>query len=169
MSEFTYCSSCGQKNTYSEIEGRNRFHCRECNTIHYENPKPTATLICPKGDSLLLVRRAFEPAKGMWNLPGGFMECNETLEQTSSRELYEETNLHGEAVELLGNCSHFDTMFGDVLLMGFEMKIEDWTPLKAGDDASEVGIFPLNDLPELAFICHQKMVEIYRKKVQIHD
>ena len=48
MSEFTYCSSCGQKNTYSEIEGRNRFHCRECNTIHYENPKPTATLICPK-------------------------------------------------------------------------------------------------------------------------
>jgi 8-oxo-dGTP diphosphatase len=104
----------------------------------------------------------------MWNLPGGFMECNETLEQAGERELLEETNLCGKAVDLLGNCSHFDTMFGDVLLMGLEMKIKDWSPLQAGDDASEIGFFPLDDLPELAFICHQKIVELYRKKLEEH-
>jgi ADP-ribose pyrophosphatase YjhB (NUDIX family) len=168
MGHLEYCSNCGQLNTISHIEGRDRSHCTNCNTIHYENPKPTATLICPKDNDLLLVRRAFDPAKGMWNLPGGFMECNETLEQAGERELLEETNLCGKAVDLLGNCSHFDTMFGDVLLMGLEMKIEDWSPLQAGDDASEVGFFPLDDLPELAFICHQKIVELYRKKLEEH-
>ena len=165
MVQLKYCPHCGGENSFSVIDGRERFHCNSCKTIHYENPKPAATLICPKDKQLLLVRRAFEPAKGKWNLPGGFMECNETLEGAAARELLEETQLHGTAVGLLGNCSHFDTLFGDVLLMGLEMKIDDWSTLEAGDDASEVGFFLLYDLPELAFTCHQKIVEIYRKKV----
>ena len=48
--------------------------------IHYQNPKPTATLVCPKNQSILLVKRAFDPGKGLWGLPGGFIELNETPE-----------------------------------------------------------------------------------------
>ena len=61
-----YCSSCGNQNDYSNIDGADRYHCQGCNTIHYQNPRPTATLICPKGNQLLLVKRAFEPGKGLW-------------------------------------------------------------------------------------------------------
>ena len=62
-------------------------------TIHYQNPKPTATLICPRDDEILLVQRAFDPGRGEWGLPGGFLELGETLNQGAIRELKEETNL----------------------------------------------------------------------------
>ena len=164
MKKLIYCSSCGEENIFSEIEGQIRYHCIKCKTIHYQNPKPTATLICPKGSDILLVKRAFEPAKGDWSLPGGFLELGETLEDGAKRELKEETNLKGDVIKLLGNCSHFNSIFGDVLLLGLVMKIENWDELKTGDDASDAGFFNINDFPPLAFECHQKIFNIYLKE-----
>jgi len=164
MKKLIYCSSCGEENIFSEIEGQIRYHCIKCKTIHYQNPKPTATLICPKGSDILLVKRAFEPAKGDWSLPGGFLELGETLEDGAKRELKEETNLKGDVIKLLGNCSHFNSIFGDVLLLGLLMKIENWDELKTGDDASDAGFFNINDFPPLAFECHQKIFNIYLKE-----
>jgi len=162
MKKLNYCSSCGNKNTFSEIEGRERFHCKKCNTIHYQNPKPTATLICPKDNKILLVKRAFEPAIGTWSLPGGFLELNETLNEGASRELKEETNLNGEMIKLLGDCSYFNSIFGDILLLGVLMKINKWDSMQCGDDASDAKLFDINDCPELAFECHEKIFNIYK-------
>ena len=161
MKNLKYCSSCGKLNNYGLKEGLNRYFCIKCNIIHYENPKPTATLICPRGDDILLVKRAFEPAIGEWSLPGGFMELNETLEQAAIRELKEETNLDGNVVKLLGNCSHFNSIFGDILLLGIEMKIDNWSNLKVGDDASEAAFYNFNNHPPLAFECHIKILNMY--------
>jgi 8-oxo-dGTP pyrophosphatase MutT (NUDIX family) len=105
------------------MEGQNRFHCVFCKKIHYENPKPTATLICVNENKLLLVKRAVEPAKGCWGLPGGFIELGETPNEGAIRELKEETNLDGKPIWLLGYCSNHNTIFGDVLLLGIEMEI----------------------------------------------
>ena len=41
------------------------------------------------------MKRAAEPGKGMWGLPGGFIEKGETPEMGAERELIEETNLQG--------------------------------------------------------------------------
>ena len=161
MKNLKYCSSCGKLNNYGLKEGLNRYFCSKCNIIHYENPKPTATLICPRGDDILLVKRAFEPAIGEWSLPGGFMELNETLEQAAIRELKEETNLDGNVVKLLGNCSHFNSIFGDILLLGIEMKIDKWSNLKVGDYASEAAFYNFNNHPPLAFECHIKILNMY--------
>ena len=156
-----YCSHCGKKNEYGQIDGNIRYHCLHCKTIHYENPKPTATLICPQSNSILLGRRAFDPGKGEWGLPGGFMELNETLEQAALRELKEETNLDGEVIKILGTCSHYGSIFGDILLIGLEVKIKDWSGMSALDDVSELQLFNINELPELAFDCHQKILSYY--------
>ena len=161
MKNLKYCSSCGKLNNYGLKEGLNRYFCIICNIIHYENPKPTATLICPRGDDILLVKRAFEPAIGEWSLPGGFMELIETLEQAAIRELKEETNLDGNVVKLLGNCSHFNSIFGDILLLGIEMQIDNWSNLKVGDDASEAAFYNFNNHPPLAFECHIKILNMY--------
>ena len=61
----------------------------------------------------------------------------------AQRELLEETNLQGSVSNLLGTCSHFNTVFGDILLIGMEVQIVDWSTLKAGDDAEEA-IWSLN-------------------------
>ena len=166
MKKLIYCSNCNTKNNYSQIEGQIRYHCPNCQTIHYQNPKPTATLICPHNNQILLVKRAFNPKKGSWSLPGGFIELQETPEDAAKRELKEETNLNGEVIKLLGHCSHFNSIFGDILLIGMLMKIENWTELKAGDDAAEAKLFDINSCPELAFGCHNKIFLMYKNQIK---
>ncbi|NQU68229.1 MAG: NUDIX hydrolase [Candidatus Marinimicrobia bacterium] len=166
MAHLEFCSNCGKKNLFSNRDGRDRYHCPDCGTIHYENPKPTATLICPKGDDILLVKRAFEPAKRYWSLPGGFVELNETIEGAAQRELKEETMLDGTVTDILGHCSHFNTVFGDVLLVGLVMEIKDYSQIIPGDDAMDAQFFPLKGLPQLAFYCHEEIVRKYLEWVQ---
>ena len=168
MANLKFCSSCGSENIFEFIDGNDRFHCPNCKTIHYQNPKPTATLICPKDNSILLVERAFDPGKGEWGLPGGFMELNETLFDAAKRELKEETNLDGKPISILGHCSHFGSMFGDILLIGILMEIEDksWRNLCAMDDAADARLFNINELPSVAFYCHEEIIKFYLKRVQ---
>jgi len=92
----------------------------------------------------------------------GFIELGETPDEGAIRELKEETNLHSKPVQLLGYCSHQNTIFGDVLLLGIEMKIENWSGMVAGDDADDAQLFNLYDLPSLAFSCHEKIVEMFK-------
>ena len=165
MKKIIYCSQCSHKNSFSLIDGNMRYHCPKCKTIHYQNPKPTATLIVPKNNQILFVRRAFEPAKGCWSLPGGFLELGETLKEGALRELKEETNLKGEVSKLLGTCSHFNSIFGDVLLIGLEVKVENWNKLKTGDDAYDATFFDINKCPKLVFKCHQKIFNYYLKSL----
>ena len=62
--------------------------------------------------SLLLVLRGNEPYRGMWALPGGFMEMDETLEACARRELQEETGLTlSSPLTELGSFSRVDREF----------------------------------------------------------
>jgi len=161
MAHLEFCSNCGNLNHRGQIDGNLRYHCTVCATIHYENPKPTATLICPKGEEILLVKRAVEPGKGLWGLPGGFIEMNETPQMAAVRELKEETGLTGVVEKFLGTSSHFNTIHGDVLLLGMLINVSDISGLQAGDDADKAEWFPLKSLPPLAFRSHTEIVNLY--------
>jgi 8-oxo-dGTP diphosphatase len=52
-------------------------------------------------DSILLVKRGNEPAKGRWGLPGGVVELGETVREAVAREVKEETRILVRPVELL--------------------------------------------------------------------
>ena len=159
-----FCSNCGNKNQYGHIDGNTRYHCTKCCAIHYENPRPTATLICPRDAEILLVKRAKEPGKGLWGLPGGFIELKESPEIAAVRELKEETQLDGHVVDILGTCSQFNTIYGDILLIGIHMMINDSTKLQAGDDADEAKFISPEEMPTLAFPCYDKIISMYREK-----
>ena len=49
----------------------------------------------------LLIRRASEPLRGEWSIPGGMLELGETLEQGVARELLEETGLQVRVLQLI--------------------------------------------------------------------
>ena len=134
MGYLEFCSNCGSNNKFGEIDGNRRYYCLKCNAIHYENPKPTVALVCPRNNEILLVKRAASPGRGLWGLPGGFIERGESPECASKRELKEETMLGGNAVTTLGTCSHYNTIFGDILLIGLETQIDNWSDMQAGDD-----------------------------------
>ena len=115
MKKLVYCSTCGKENNFGYIDGSNRYHCKSGDSIHYQNPKPTATLILPKDDTILFVRRAYEPEKGSWSLPGGFLELGETLEQGAKRELKEETGLTPIRMFIADHVSTFYEENGDLI------------------------------------------------------
>ena len=71
----------------------------------YDWPRPMVTVdalifaVCGGRKSVLLIKRGNEPFKGLWAVPGGFVEMDEELETAAARELYEETGIEGVALK----------------------------------------------------------------------
>jgi 8-oxo-dGTP diphosphatase len=156
-----YCPYCGHGLVDKYVEGRIRRYCETCSAPVYENPVPATCLVTvDKSERVLLVRRSVDPKKGMWCLPGGFMELGETPEEAGLRELREETGLDGRIEMLLGITTHSGTTYDTVLITGFLVREYYGTPF-AGDDADLVEWFTRESLPEIAFNSHKRFINIY--------
>jgi ADP-ribose pyrophosphatase YjhB (NUDIX family) len=90
--EMKFCSHCGHAVSLKQIENDAlpRYFCEQCQTIHYTNPNIIAGVLPYWENKVLLCRRAIEPRRGFWNLPAGFLENYETVEQGAQRECWEE-------------------------------------------------------------------------------
>jgi ADP-ribose pyrophosphatase YjhB (NUDIX family) len=90
-----YCSECGAaiERRWVAQEGRERCVCLACGVTHYENPRVIVCCMVCWGDKVLLCRRAYEPGRGKWLAPCGFLENGETLEECAARETFEETGV----------------------------------------------------------------------------
>lgn len=168
-----YCPYCGKKtNEKLDSSGHRCIICESCNAHFYENPVPATALVIPDktGSKIVLVKRAVEPCKGHYSLPGGFMEIDETPEECARREMLEETNLIGEINELLGVTIQFSPQYKSVLLVGYVMNIVDGI-LSPLDDAEGAEFFQLDKLPPVAFKGHryfiQKFADRKGKKIVI--
>ncbi len=64
------------------------------------------TIIMDSDDRIILIKRKNNPYKDHWALPGGFVECGETLEQAATREAKEETGLQVEIITMVGVYSN---------------------------------------------------------------
>jgi ADP-ribose pyrophosphatase YjhB (NUDIX family) len=67
-----------------------RFVCDNCSTIHYQNPNIVTGALPIWEDKVLLCKRGIEPRKGFWNVPGGYLENGESVEEGAIREVWEE-------------------------------------------------------------------------------
>ncbi|MFK8162475.1 MAG: NUDIX hydrolase [Lewinella sp.] len=88
-----FCSSCGSDKIALSIpagDNRPRFVCPNCETIHYQNPNIVAGCLPVWEDKVLLCRRAIEPRHGFWNVPSGYLENGESVEEGAMREVWEE-------------------------------------------------------------------------------
>ena len=96
------CARCGRPLRRALDERPPRIRCPRCRYLIYDYPRPCAGLLVLKGDDVLLLRRAFPPRRGCLDVPGGFLEAGEDIEQAARRELEEETGLTLGRVEPLG-------------------------------------------------------------------
>ena len=78
--------------------------CPSCGFHLHFNPAVAAGVIVSRDDGrVLLLERARQPAKGLFGIPGGFVDIGEDAEQAVHRETHEETGLDVEQVEYLGD------------------------------------------------------------------
>jgi len=121
-----------------------------------------------EGINLLLVKRLYQPFKGEWALPGGFIKENESLEKAVERELEEETGIKINYLEQLYTFGDVDRdprkRIISVTYFGLVNK-KNFLKLKASTDAEEANWFSISELPMLAFD-HNKIVETAIKRLR---
>jgi 8-oxo-dGTP diphosphatase len=131
----------------------------------YDYPRPMCcvdAVIFKKENALwqvLLIRRGNDPFKGMWALPGGFIEMEETLDQSIAREVQEETGLTGVRLHQLNTYGDPGRdPRGRTISVVFWGILEGTAGVKAGDDARQAKWFDVKIIPPLAFD-HNKIVQ----------
>lgn len=124
----------------------------------YKNSSLTVDIFINTKKGFVLIKRANEPFKGKWALPGGFVEYGETVENAAIREAEEETGLKVKLKKLAGVYSDPKRdPRGHTVSIVFTAEIIGGK-LKAGSDAKEVKIFKQVEHSELAFD-HQDIIK----------
>ncbi len=160
---YTYCPWCSTKLVDRHIDGKTRQHCPECDFIHYKNPVPAAGGFIVEDDRILLVKRKYPPREGYWSFPAGFMEWGESPANCAIREVKEETGLDVEVFSSFKVYSGTDDPRTRAILILYLVK-QIGGKMEAGDDASELKFFSLNDLPKnLAFESHIRALNEYKQ------
>ena len=114
-----------------------------------KNPVPAVAAIILRDRDILLIKRATEPNKGKWSVPGGSMELGETLDQALNREVREETGLEIEIGELAGVNDLIVKHDGEITF--HYVLIDYYATVKSGEpspatDVSECRWVPLDEI-----------------------
>jgi ADP-ribose pyrophosphatase YjhB (NUDIX family) len=107
-------------------------------------------VLIKKDNQVLLAQRMFDPQKGHWTLPSGFVDAGEDPQQAAKRECLEETGLIIRDIQLLDVIYSLEHPRGASILILYRAEIQSGE-LRAGDDANQVAYFPIDNLPLLAF------------------
>jgi len=108
-----YCPECGAGLERHRVAGELRGHwfCQACGVPRHDHPMVVVTCFVTCGKRLLWVKRDLEPKRGLWAIPGGYLESGETLAEGAARELAEEAGvvLPPERLEVrrISGAGHF--------------------------------------------------------------
>lgn len=102
---------------------------------------------------VLLIKRRNPPFQGQWAIPGGFVELDESLEDAARRELREETGLDDIPLEQIYTFGQPGRDPRQRVISVTYLALTHFAQIapRAGDDAAEVGWYPIDALPPLAF------------------
>lgn len=162
-----YCSHCAHP-VVLEIppsDSQPRFLCTSCAKIHYENPKMVVGCIPLWQDRILLCQRNIEPARGLWTLPAGYLECGETAAEGAARETLEESG--GIVLDLQPYRLFEITHISQIYLM-FLAQLQN-SEVRVTDESMDVRFFREQHIPwdSIAFpVIEQTLRSFFKDRVQ---
>ena len=147
----------GQRDAQGKMPLTDEARAHHYDPSKYERPSVAVDVVMmtlhQKDLQVLLVKRRSWPYEGMWAIPGGFVEIDESLEDAAKRELREETSVEDVYIEQLytfGNPGR-DPRTRVITVVYFALLDGEQLRIKAADDAADVGWFSVYELPPLAF------------------
>lgn len=146
-----FCNACGGSVSHRipDEDDRPRYICDSCGFIHYQNPRIVVGVLPTWEDRVLLCRRAIEPRHGLWTLPAGFLENQETIVEGALRETWEEARARvaNESLYRIFNLPHISQVY---VFYRAELHAEEYA---AGPESLDVQLFAEADIPwrEIAF------------------
>lgn len=148
-----FCSHCGSDQIDFKVpngDNRSRYVCRNCDRIHYTNPKIVAGCLPIWEDKVLLAKRSIAPRQGYWNVPSGYMENGETVEEGALREVREEAKA---SVKIMGMHTIYSIPHINQVYMHFLGTLEGPNAFGVGEESLEVRLFSEAEIPweEIAF------------------
>lgn len=147
VDSYKFCPKCGGQ---TDEKAHNLLICKKCDYNFYINPASTSAVILENSEGeILLAKRKFEPMKGYLDLPGGFVEIGESLEEATIREGKEELGVEISDVKYLHSYPDVYLYQGvNIKTLGFVLsgKIVSGTLIPT-DDVEEIIFFKKDQIP----------------------
>jgi ADP-ribose pyrophosphatase YjhB (NUDIX family) len=146
LEDVRFCPRCGNEATVTYPRS---ITCPTCGYGAFYNPKPVAcTIPTTPDDQLILMRRGFQPNRGRWSMPGGFVDLGESVEQAAIRETKEELNID---IAITGLVGVYSRSTDRIVVVVYAARTEG-TPTRT-EEALEVRAFRPTTIPwdQLAF------------------
>lgn len=163
---FHFCPRCGSHDFAETVA--NSYVCGACGLYFFLNPATAVGgIICDADGAILLLRRAKDPGRGKFGLPGGFVDAGETIEAALARELREEVNLELTAFTYLcsfPNTYEYRGLTYSVIDLFFVCQVRSFDELAALDETDSTCFLPpaAIDLDEVAFPSVRQALQRYR-------
>lgn len=154
--KYTFCPSCKTTLEWRNIDHEKHLACAHCDFIFWNNPKPVVSVVIVRNGKVLMLKRAQEPLKDYWVLPGGFMRYEETPEESTIREAKEETGLEIELSGLVGVYRVDNDPRGVHIDIVYTAAGKGKVKLSAEDNSSD--FFDPDNLPELIAYKHREAI-----------
>ena len=136
---FRFCPSCASAAIHA-ADGKS-VRCATCGFVYFHNNAAATGTVVRYGSEILFIERGQAPAKGLLDVPGGFVDYGETLEQAAIRETFEETGVRLDAVTYLASFPN-DYEYRGVLYrtcdVYFEARLSTRPRAQAADDAAAI-------------------------------
>lgn len=144
---FKYCPRCGSSNFVANGEKANK--CVDCGFVFYFNAATAVAVIIRDSENrVLLTKRAFDPGKGTFDLPGGFVDPLESAEHAVDREIQEELSLKITSKIYRGSFPN-RYLYGGVVYftcdLVFECTVETLEGISVADDVAGYEFFKITN------------------------
>jgi 8-oxo-dGTP diphosphatase len=157
-----YCVLCGTELVVRVIEGREVEACPKDDFVLWHDPKVTTAVVVEVDGGVLLGRRAIEPGRGLWCLPGGFVNDDEGPWEAAARECMEEICAAVAETRLIGVYHIAKKGAPSMIGIAYQAKLAAGGRPSPGAEMLEVKVFPLDSLPPLAFPSHRQVLAEYQ-------
>jgi NAD+ diphosphatase len=162
---FSFCPACGKP--APDFDGHKALHCTACGLHYFHNVAAAVGVFIKHEEHVLFAVRGRSPGAGMLDLPGGFLEPGETLEQGLKREIAEELGIELPPPRYLfsfANNYQYEGVLYRTADALFEVTYEQRPAVTPADDVAAVQWRKLTDIAgeDVAFVSIRRAIAVLR-------